>query len=166
MSVRALGFFTIFIAGQCYGVHSPDATMLACSFDEVCRRIANRGGHTANFSNDPVALNIANAFVGAIYSQTRHDSTLFGMSLSKFQDQIYTNHLIWAPDGDEAFDDGSHVLQFDVGSRVRLIAFKRPESEGKQDALNDVWLDASTYYEVLQSWRIRFEDEWAARPKI
>ena len=35
--------------------------------------------------------------------------------------------LVSAPDGDEAFDDGSYVLQFDVGDRVRLIAFKRPD---------------------------------------
>ena len=34
---------------------------------------------------------------------------------------------MWAPDGDEPFDDASYVLQFDVKDRVRLIAFKSSE---------------------------------------
>ena len=31
--------------------------------------------------------------------------------------------IVWAPDGDEAFDDGSYVLQVESGDQVRLIAF-------------------------------------------
>ena len=45
LSQRALGFFVIYIDGVCYGVRSPDATLLACSFDAVQRRILRRGTH-------------------------------------------------------------------------------------------------------------------------
>ncbi len=37
---------------------------------------------------------------------------------------VWDSKLMWAPDGDEAFDDGSYVLQIDSGSLVRLIGFK------------------------------------------
>ena len=47
LGFRALGYFLIHIQGHRYGVQQPDATMLACSFDEVERRIKNRGMHTA-----------------------------------------------------------------------------------------------------------------------
>ena len=73
---------------------------------------------------------------------------------------------MWAPDGDEAFDDGSYVLQFDVKDRVRLIAFK---SDGKYSydpsTLSDVWLAAENYYGVLKQWRDAFESEWISAPK-
>lgn len=40
-SLRALGFFVIHVRGHCYGVRSPDSTFLACSYDEVLRRLAS-----------------------------------------------------------------------------------------------------------------------------
>jgi hypothetical protein len=49
----ALGFFVIHIGGRCYGVRAQDATMLACSFSKVERRIAERGLHTAPFAAEP-----------------------------------------------------------------------------------------------------------------
>jgi hypothetical protein len=75
----------------------------------------------------------------------------------------------WAPDGDEAFDDGSYVLQFDVDDRVRLIAFKHGErGEGWQcdsATLRDVWLAADEFYRILQQWHDAFYAEWVAAPK-
>ena len=55
LGARALGFFVIHIGGRRYGVHEPDASWLACSFDEVERRLAERGTHTAPFSSEPDA---------------------------------------------------------------------------------------------------------------
>src|ERR1700677_668580 len=43
LSLRALGFFVIYVGGHSYGLRSPGSTMLACSFDAVRRRIADRG---------------------------------------------------------------------------------------------------------------------------
>ena len=141
-SLRALGFFVIHVGGRRYGVYSSDATMLANSFDEVEKRLADRGRHTAPFATEADAGEIADAFRRAIYAEERKD-TYFGIPLGEFCNRFSreSNDLVWAPDGDEAFDDGSYVLQFDVQDRVRLIAFKRGEQYLHDPAtLSDVWL--------------------------
>src|SRR5690242_20205886 len=58
----------------------------------------------------------------------------FGMSEAQFTKTLHSNSLVWAPDGDEAFDDSGYVLQFDLGDLVRLIAFRRPDSRSGQCA--------------------------------
>jgi hypothetical protein len=75
---------------------------------------------------------------------------------------------VWAPDGDEAFDDWSHVLQFDVGGRVRLIGFRSNERGYHHDerTLADVWIDEGLFYRVLKQWRDAFLAEWECAPKI
>jgi len=120
LSFRALGYFVIHIAGCRYGVHASDATMLACSLKEVDARISRRGTHAAPFATE-FGGRIADALHVAIYAPEEEDKKVFGMSQVELCDFTYSRHLIWAPDGDEAFDDGSSVLQFDVGDRVRLI---------------------------------------------
>jgi Immunity protein 42 len=127
LSFRALGFFVLHVGGRRYGVYKPEATMLANSFDEVQERIAFRGKHTAPFASEPDGGAIADAFRNAIYADEQEES-FFGIPLAQFSRLFYTtSDLAWAPDGDEAFDDGSHVLQFDVDSRIRLIAFKNDD---------------------------------------
>jgi Immunity protein 42 len=168
LSLRALGFFVIHMGGRSYGVCKPDATMLARSFDVVQTRIASRGKHTAPFATELDAGKIADAFQNAIFADDAKDS-FFGIPLSEFQRFFHTtvNDLVWAPDGDQAFDDGSYVLQFDVQERVRLIAFKSGESYRRDPAsLSDVWLGADEFYDTLRRWRDAFEAEWASAPKL
>lgn len=162
LSFRALGHFVIHINGQKYGVDSPDATLLACSFDEVNNRLVRSGSHTAPFATESDANKIANAVCAAIYSEEMKDEDYLGMSHSELHNIIYTNKLIWAPDGDEAFDDGSHVLQFDVENQVRLIGFKREVSETHIviHTLTDLWVDAAEFYDILLIWHDNFEAEW------
>jgi hypothetical protein len=82
-------------------------------------------------------------------------------------DIIYSQHLIWAPDGDEAFDDGSFVLQFDIQDCARLIAFKsHPPALLDPNTLRDVTLPTDTFYGILQEWRDEFLREWTALPKV
>jgi hypothetical protein len=163
LSFRALGSFVIHVGGRSYGRRSTDSTMLACSYDEVERRIAMRGSHTAAFASEKGA-EIAAAFRNALFAERLQDS-YFGISRADFSDLIWSRRLAWVPDGDEAFDDGSYVLQFDVGDRVRLIAFKS-RGEGHDPAtLVDVWLLAEDFYFVLQRWHDAFETEWASTPK-
>lgn len=166
-SLRALGYFVIHITGQRYGIVSPDATMLGCSFDEVKERLTRRGTHNAPFAMEPNAKMIAEAVSIAIYSEEQRDEGFFGMTRSEFCDIVHTNRIIWAPDGDEAFDDGSHVLHFDVGNRVRLIGFKRDGNDIDQEyrCLTDLWVAAEEYYQILQHWHDLFESEWRAAPK-
>jgi len=165
-SLRALGYFVIYIGGQCYGRREPDSTMLACSFDEVGDRIAHRGRHTASFSAEPDAGAIADAVRLAVYAPEQQNSLYFGMSEADFADVVHSKHLLWAPDGDQAFDDHSYILQFDVEDQVRLVAFKSDEEyRHNSSTLNDVWLPADKFYPTLQRWHDDFENEWAMAPK-
>jgi hypothetical protein len=167
LSLRALGFFVIHVGGRRFGVHKPDATLLACSFDQVHKRLASRGEHTAPFATEPDAGKIADAFRQAIFSDESADIVL-GVPLPEFRALFHskTADRMWAPDGDEAFDDGSYVLQFDFKDRVRLIAFQSDEGYGYESGtLRDVWIAADDFYDTLQRWHDAFEEEWAALPK-
>jgi hypothetical protein len=166
LSFRGIGFFVIFINGRCYGNRSPDATMLACSFGEVCKRLAERGQHYAPFAAESDAGSIAKAYRSALYSDQQAEF-YFNLPLAEFSKIIYSNDIAWAPDGDEAFDDGSHVMQFDVGDRVRLVAFKNdPTQLYDPQTLNDAWLAADEYYGILQKWQDLFNSEWTAASKV
>lgn len=169
LSFRALGYFVIHIGACRYGVFAPDATMLACSFDEVGARIARRGKHVAPFSKEAGGA-IANAYFLAKEGVGKTDEEVFGIVLADFLDLVYSRDLVWAPDGDEAFDDGSFVLHFDVGNRVRLIGFNTTDCTARHhyDAatFHEVWLDANEYYNTLEMWRDAFIREWEAAPKI
>jgi hypothetical protein len=163
-SWRGMGFFLIHIAGQSYGIKSPGQSMLACSFDEVGTRIKGRGTHQASFAEAP-AIDIANAYTRAVYLDNDGNETYFGMSEAQFTNTLNSNALVWAPDGDEAFDDGSYVLQFDVGDRVRLIAFKRPDRLVDPASVREAWLSSNSFYNTLGEWRNSFMAEWESLPK-
>jgi hypothetical protein len=165
LSFRALGFFVIYVGGFCYGRRSADSTMLACSFDQVRSRIAMSGDHTAPFAVEPDAERIAEAFRNAIYGEEQRES-YFGIPLPEFSKMIYSRRIVWAPDGDEAFDDGSYVLQFDIKDHVRLIAFKStPYGPYDPSTIRDVRLAADDFYSLLRKWQYAFENEWAKLPK-
>ncbi len=166
-SLRALGFFNILLNGRRFGVREDDATMLANSFDEVSRRIGNRGNHVAEFgSHQQAADAIASAVISSLYCEQPSPERLLGMTANELATLVHDRRLVWAPDGDAAFDDRSFVLHFDVGDQVRLIAFKRGE-EGLYDtaSLVDQWVRAEVFYSTLQEWRHRFGHEWARHPK-
>jgi Immunity protein 42 len=167
-SFRALGFFVIHVGGSRYGNYEPEATLLACSFDEVKRRITDRGIHTAPFAEEPDASKIAEAFRRGVFGEG-DEVEFLGISPTDFRGLFDrdSNSLMWAPDGDEAFDDGSYILQFDVGELVRLIAF-RCTKEGVPDdsTLKDVWVSAPTFYETLREWSRAFEKEWTTSLKV
>lgn len=167
LNFRALGFFTLHIGGVCYGVREPDASMLACSLGEVEERISRRGTHTATFATGVDGERVADVFRDAVYAPGQEEESFFGMSQSVFTEHLYSNHLVWAPDGDEAFDDSSFVLQFDLGDRVRLIGFRSTQAyHHDHGTLRDISLDADVFYGVLREWRKAFLSEWARRPKI
>lgn len=164
---RALGYFIIHLGGSEYGVRSPDATLLACSFDAVQRRIARQGTHSISFGLEADAAKIVEAFRAATYDEGRQEERFFGMSCDEFRDTLASSEIGWAPDGDAAFDDGSHVLQFDCGNRVRLIAFKNEDSfDDVVRTLAEVWVSSDEFYGLLKKWQFGFEIEWAAALKL
>jgi hypothetical protein len=167
LSQRALGFFVIHVGGRRFGVYEPGATMMGCSFDTVQRRVARRGAHSAPFATESNAGKIADAFRNAMYAE-EPDQSYLGIPLAEFRGLFFraSNDLMWAPDGDEAFDDGSFVLQFDVKDQVRLIAFRSTDGYVHDPAtLRDVWMPADEFYRVLQQWYQAFDAEWSAMPK-
>lgn len=165
VGLRALGFFVIYVGGVCYGRRTADSTMMANSFDEVTNRIAARGGHIAPFADEADATKIGSAFRDAIYGKGPREIYL-GISLLQFRETIYSKRIVWAPDGDEAFDDGSYVLQFDIKDRVRLIAFRSyPHQPYDPTTIRDVGLAADDFYSLLKQWHDAFENEWASLPK-
>ena len=166
LGFRGLGYFVIHINGQRYGVREPEATMLACSFDAVNERLRSRGKHTATFDKREAGL-IANAYRHAIYAPDYESDLFFARTDLKRDDVLSEHDITWAPDGDEAFDDWSFVLQFDVENKVRLIGFKSSE-EGynfAEGTLTDLWISAADFYSILQEWRDAFEAEWQKMPK-
>ncbi|HZL29428.1 MAG TPA: Imm42 family immunity protein [Acidobacteriaceae bacterium] len=151
LSLRALGFFVIHIQGRSYGVKSPDATLLANSFDEVCRRISGRGLHLADRVAASEAGEIAEKIYRALYVEHDDSEDFFGMNASSLSEKIHSAHLLWAPDGDQAFDDGSFILQFDAKNQVRLIAFTvRENFIIDPESLQEIWLGADDFYGMLQ----------------
>lgn len=166
LGARALGFFVLHIAGERYGVRAPDASLLACSLEEVEARLARRGTHTAAFATDVDSGRIADAYRDALYARDQEEQQFFGMPQPEFSHLIYSKHIIWAPDGDEAFDDSSHVLHFDVGQQVRLIGFRCVDGyHHDPKTLRDIVLPAADFYGILERWRSAFIEEWKNAPK-
>lgn len=158
-----LGLFVIHLEGFTYGVARPDATLLACSFYSVLERVENRGAHLALFTDELGGEMIAQAFYNMNYGGRYADDELMELYGPDLIGVLTQNKIQWAPDGDEAFDDGSFILQFDSGSKVRLIGF-RVDEDGSIDpaCLRDRWLDADEFYAVLQGWSSAFLAEWEA----
>lgn len=164
---RAFGYFVIYLKGRCYGVRERDATLLACSFDAVENRIASQGKHVVPFSSVPNPVEIADAYRRVKYSgEYDPEEQFFSLSAKQFSSAVSKAKITWAPDGDEAFDDGSYVLQMDIDDRVRLIAFTSQESHKKTlQSVSEFWMDSEEYYGILAEWRDRFLNEWEATPK-
>lgn len=137
--------------------------MLGCSFEGVNDRLQRRGMHQVPFLATTEAPLIAEAYLDAIYREAER-TDYFGLPMTKFTDVLYKSAVVWAPDGDEAFDDGSHILQFDVENKVRLIAFINAASPGEvMSTVTEEWLDADLFYNVLSRWSELFAAEWATK---
>lgn len=167
ISLRALGFFVIYIGGKRYGLRKPDATMLAISHGEVVERIHRCGTHSVPFLDSANAREIAEAVQGAIYGddETRK---YFGHDAEEFYNSLKKNGVIWAPGGDAAFDDGGNVLQFDQpNGKVRLIGFLNVEEHGEFiSSITETYMEADSFYGILEQWAKSFVSEWEFSEKV
>jgi hypothetical protein len=160
-SQMALGFFVIHILDHKFGVRKPDATMLGGSFGEVARRIKTRGSRPPQAAAGQNASEIARAFRRIIYEGANEGEMFFGRSASELAKEIHSNQWEW--DCDEAFDDGSYVLQLDEGNEVRLIAFVgTPDFRYDPSTLREVHLSPDEFYGILREWSQLFYSEWRA----
>ena len=157
-SLLALGFFVIHVDGQQYGVRNVEASMLACSYSAVLQRIKNKGHHTSRFFPSP-AIQLVETYLDLYFSIPGAVSSLTGATISDFISSTGERDLMWAPDGDEAFDDGGHVLQIDIGNEVRLIAFKNNGPiEEIRSSIREIKLPAETFYKILEEWVKDFDN--------
>lgn len=158
-SILAIGFFNIHISGYRYGLNKSDSTAFGCTFDDVERRLAHRGSHVAPFSGEVDPGRIAESVRNALYADEGRES-YFGLPIAEFSKLIHRNHLMWAPSGDEAFDDDSYVLQFDLGDQARLIGFKsHADFTYESSTLRDVRIRQDLFYDILEQWLLLFEKE-------
>src|SRR5690348_7584362 len=88
---RALGFFRLHIGGKSYGVRSPTATLLACSFDAVRRRLDQRGKHSIALGAEPSAAKIVDAVRAVMYDEDRQHESFFGMSAEELRSALSSN---------------------------------------------------------------------------
>jgi hypothetical protein len=57
-------------------------------------------------------------------------------------------------------------LQFDVDSRVRIVAFVNPEAPyGSPQAISEQWVDADVFYAIVSGWQTLFSMERTGRLK-
>ncbi|HEY2662355.1 MAG TPA: hypothetical protein VGI79_21750 [Caulobacteraceae bacterium] len=157
-SQLALGYFAIHICGKVFGVRSHDATMLACSYNAMKARLDRRGNHAVRDAKDRAALEIVRHCQAAIYG-IEHNATLLSAD-EAFGGRLMASNIVWAPDGDAAFDDGGHVLQFDEGNEVRLIAFKNEiDFQAVISSVAEAWVPTAIFYELLAEWLRWFDSE-------
>ncbi len=165
--IMAIGYFLIHIKGISYGIKEDDATALACSYGTVIDRLEMRGKHIApkeliTLPSMELALIVERALYGNI--EDEKEIWKFSIPDDELTDLIYKNDLIWAPDGDEAFDDGSRVFQFDIDSEtVRLIGYNTTDDYNydiDEDKLSDLIMSSDEYYAILEEWADNFYKEW------
>ena len=163
--LMALGYFVVHLKGFRFGLSDPDATMLADAFYAMQERVARRGSYLAPLAGEPSAGAIADAVIQAIYADVPLTTMLLGWTEADIRRAINGNRIDWGPYLDEAFDDRSHLLQFDVEERVRLIGYRHGEHYRHDPAtLREIWLPADEFYRILQTWYERLEAEWASLP--
>lgn len=165
-----LGSFVVHIGGHRYGDPDPEeGTLLSYAFEQIQSRLACRGRHTAPIASEPDAGRIADAHQDAyrdpIWAPDQEKEWFCGLSQEEFRALNYSCGYEW---GDQVFNDVSQVLHFDMGDRVRLIAYRSIEDDWHHDpaTLADVRLEADEFYRILKEWRDRLEAEWRAAPKI
>ena len=147
---QALGKFVVYLAGRRFGVDEREATMLGNSIESIEARIANRGFHRGHYLERMAAADVANSYLG----EFRESGT--AGRIAKWPAEA--SSVIWAPDGDAAFDDSSHILQMDIGGAVRILGFVNYGSELADGDVVDLVLLADVYYGALQQCAIWYRE--------
>lgn len=159
--VVAIGYFNVRINQVVFGVKKDTATLLACSLQEVEKRLLERGKHLSPFADVASDVEIARAYCERAYGADIDGRLFLGLTSDQFGIILRENSWLWAPDGDEAFDDGSTILQFDHGDRVRLVGFKDVSGVLSEESISGIWLSSNTFYSTLVEWLQSFKSERA-----
>lgn len=154
ISVLAIGNFTVHVAGKKFGRPAVDATGLGVPLDSMRRRIEQRGLHCAPFANVTRFDLLVRELAAAVYDGAT-PQVVTGLDAAEVASILDDNNIEWASDGDEAFDDGSHIYQFDMDDSVRVIACKSSDFS----YIAETTLPSDEFYEILSTWVSKFESE-------
>jgi hypothetical protein len=157
----AIGYFSISIDGRAYGVKRKDASLLACSYDAVVRRLKASDSHRLSFGDKHPAHFYVHELLRAHLGDSSYQRCFTDEEREEFVAKLFSHELWWAPDGDAAFDDGSYVIQMDYPNYVRVIGFKYLESQSETLAsISELRMDSGEFYDVLEEWSGRFLEDW------
>ncbi|NIJ64636.1 hypothetical protein FHR20_001567 [Sphingomonas leidyi] len=156
-----IGYFLIHVGGKQYGVKKPRACVMGNSYNEIVSRISQEGEHRLSFSSKIDSKELSIYIANSIYNRGFEGGVIPAQWSKEIDDSLYANALMWAPDGDSAFDDGSHIVQVDDEQRVRITAFVNAETQGEfENSISDVILGQETFYETLGAWAREFDGQW------
>lgn len=156
----ALGYHRFRVGSNWYGSTEPDATALGCSRSAIAERLQRRGQHVYNALGEQEPDALMNAWMVSEYGKDYAPWTpVAGMGREELNDAIHSSHALMAPDGDAAFDDGSQILQFDVGEAVQLVAARLTGEVGWPVAVDlvGIRIPASEFYDCLADWLRQFD---------
>jgi hypothetical protein len=154
-SFLAIGSHQYRFGQQWYGLAAEYAAVLGCSFNCIVDRFRNRGKHVVPMLDTHSAESIAQNWVQYVYAKPPDLQTSAELDYrNRYLEGVYERGAQMAPDGSEAFDDGSLIFQFDIGAKVRLVACRfgiAPEPYRAVD-ISEVTLYSDEFYDVLGAW--------------
>lgn len=150
----ALGFFIVHVNGREYGVRSDNATMLANAVDGAAELLRTRGVTVNSRLSNMTADQLADEYLEIFYREI--SNKIAANDLKDRQTQFLSASCLW-PSYDEEFDDGSHILRFDLGSHVRVVGFKNDNYQ--PDRLTETRVKAEVFYDVISRWPVLFREQ-------
>lgn len=154
------------IAGTAFGLNHEDATCISSVYDDVVRRLAERGKHLWPALRDEAGIVLLRATFEATYCDTSESETW------RAHHRVWDDLEMRMPGrGSELFDDSSRVLFIELGVDVRLIggfvrhsATQRSLLETTPDqiceALSDIVLSADEVFGVFDEWMAALRAEF------
>lgn len=166
-SLLGLGFYSVFVGNRLFGIQGDEATLLACSYDAVLTRIRNRGKHRDDRLDAESPQKILGGYCCAMFGDSDAYDRISDMSAEDFTAAINSTGILFAPDGDQAFDDGSIILHLDRVDSVILVAGKSTKACGVIDegSVVQVSLEADYFYGCLAEWKMAVDKEMGSMAK-
>ena len=150
----ALGFFIVHVNGHEYGIREPDATTFGNAVDAANELLQTRGKTPISRLAYLPAHDLADEYLAAFY---RDAPRIFSESVrDERMEEFLSANCLW-PNQDEEFDDGSHILRFDTGGQVRIVAFRNDDYFPGN--LAEIAVESDRFYDLISRWIGLFHDQ-------
>jgi hypothetical protein len=150
----ALGMLLFHVGGKIYGVREKDATTFGNAIDGIETAIRGEKAAVNSALSEMPAYALADLFLDVVYRDpceiiSEHER-------DQRRELFYSPDCSW-PNADEEFDDGSHILRFEIGKTMRLVAFKNVDYRVHE--LSEARIDIQEFRDVLSASLIAFDDQ-------